>query len=111
MAMKAVLLGFGGSGAQILTFVKEIIVWKNGKAPETVKFLLFDTIEEWEAGKTVQIAGGRDTEKLAASKDAAANLDSTAEYFHLRDGSPTLNEYVRGANRLPATIASWLHVK
>ena len=49
MAKAALILGFGGSGAQTLTFVKEIAVWKEGRAPEELSFLLFDTIEGWKA--------------------------------------------------------------
>ena len=38
---KAMILGFGGSGAQTLTFLKEIAVWKEGKTPEQLSFLFF----------------------------------------------------------------------
>ena len=69
----ALILGFGGSGAQTLTFVKEVAVWKEGHVPNDLGFLLFDTIEGWKAGKTVQFLGGRGTETLASSRDQAAN--------------------------------------
>ncbi|HET8797645.1 MAG TPA: hypothetical protein VFO89_08160, partial [Thermoanaerobaculia bacterium] len=97
MAKAALILGFGGSGAQTLTFVKEIAVWKEGRAPEELSFLLFDTIEGWKAGKTVQFLGGRGTETLAKSKDEAANLDENSEYFHLGDQDPNLNRRVTDA--------------
>ena len=106
----ALILGFGGSGAQTLTFVKEIAVWKEGKAPEQVSFLLFDTIEGWKAGKTVQFLGGRGTETLAQSRDKAANLDENSEYFHLGDQDPNLNRRVTDAT-LPSHLSSWLHAQ
>lgn len=107
---KALILGFGGSGAQTLTFVKEIAVWKEGKTPEEVSFLLFDTIKGWKAGKTVQFLGGRGTETLAQSRDKAANLDENSEYFHLGDQTPNLNTRVTEAT-LPPHLASWLHAQ
>lgn len=107
---KALILGFGGSGAQTLTFVKEIAVWKEGRAPEQVSFLLFDTIENWKAGKTVQFLGGRGTETLAKSRDEAANLDENSEYFHLGDHDPNLNRQVTGGS-LPPHLENWLHSK
>lgn len=107
---KALMLGFGGSGAQTLTFVKEISVWKEGRAPEQLSFLLFDTIEGWKAGKTVQFLGGRGTETLAKSDDEAANLDENSEYFHLGDQDPNLNRRVTDPV-LPAHLANWLHAQ
>lgn len=107
---KALILGFGGSGAQTLTFEKEISVWKDGKASAHLNFLLFDTIKNWKAGGTVQILGGRGTEKLAASKDAAANLDEHKEYFHLSDHDPDLNRSVSDTT-LPPHLANWLHTQ
>jgi Tubulin like len=107
---KALILGFGGSGAQTLTFVKEIAVWKEGKTPEQVSFLLFDTIEGWKAGKTVQFLGGRGTETLAKSRDEAANLNENSEYFHLGDQDPNLNRRVTDAT-LPVHLAPWLHAQ
>src|SRR3954451_4084743 len=107
---KAMILGFGGSGAQTLTFVKEIAVWKEGGTPAQLSFLLFDTIEGWKAGKTVQFLGGRGAETLAQSRDKAANLDETAEYFHLGDQDPNLNKRVTDPS-LPAYLANWLHAQ
>jgi len=53
MAMQALVMGFGGTGAQILTYLKEIAVLKQGKSPDRIKFLLFDTIADWQPGETV----------------------------------------------------------
>ena len=40
MAVQALVMGFGGTGAHILTYLKEIAVLKHGKKPEDIKFLL-----------------------------------------------------------------------
>lgn len=106
----ALILGFGGSGAQTLTFVKEVAVWKEGRVPNDLGFLLFDTIEGWKAGKTVQFLGGRGTETLASSRDEAANLDENREYFHLGDQDPNLNRRVT-ERALPPHLALWLHAQ
>ena len=77
MAMQALVMGFGGTGAHVLTALKELTVLKHGKVPETIKFLLFDTIADWKPGISVQIVGGGAEEKTAKSEDEAAALDPT----------------------------------
>ena len=94
MAVHALVMGFGGTGAHILTYLKEIAVLKQGKKPDTIKFLLFDTIANWQAGKTVQILGGGGEEKLAQGKEEGTSLDPASEYYYLQDSHPPLESYV-----------------
>jgi tubulin-like protein len=94
MAMQALVMGFGGTGAHILTALKELTVLKNGRVPASIKFLLFDTIADWEPGKAVQILGGAAQEKLAAGSEKATSLDPATEYFYLADHDPDLKTYV-----------------
>lgn len=94
MAIQALVMGFGGTGAHVLTALKELTVLKQGKVPESIKFLLFDTIADWKPGISVQIVGGGAEEKTAKSEDEAANLDSKSEYFQLDDFPPDLSTHV-----------------
>src|SRR5687768_12634532 len=114
MAMQALVLGFGGTGAHILTALKELTVLKHGRVPETIKFLLFDTIADWEPGK-VQSVGGASEEKTAKSDDAAASLAPLTEYFQLHDFPPDLRthvfDYLSSAGNPDAFphLKDWLH--
>ncbi len=94
MAIQALVMGFGGTGAHVLTSLKELTMLKHGRVPETIKFLLFDTIADWKPGISVQIVGGGAEEKTAESEDTAASLDPLAEYFQLADFQPDLKTHV-----------------
>jgi hypothetical protein len=94
MAMQALVMGFGGTGAHVLTALKELTVLKYGRVPDTIKFLLFDTIADWEPGINVQIVGGGAEETTAKSEDEAASLDPLNEYFQLIDFAPDLRTHV-----------------
>lgn len=115
MAMQALVMGFGGTGAHVLTSLKELSVLKHGRVPETIKFLLFDTIADWEPGKAVQIVGGAAEERTAKSEDEAASLDPRTEYFQLADFAPDLRTHVFNyldARRNPEAyphLKDWLH--
>ena len=115
MAMQALVMGFGGTGAHVLTALKELTVLKHGRVPETIKFLLFDTIADWEPGKNVQIVGGGAEEKTAKSEDEAASLDPLQEYFQLADFPPNLQTYVfdylsqAGNPEQHPHMKDWLH--
>jgi hypothetical protein len=113
--MQALVMGFGGTGAHVLTALKELTVLKYGRVPETIKFLLFDTIADWKPGINVQIVGGGAEEKTAKSEDEAASLDPLNEYFQLVDFPPDLRthvfEYLSPAGN-PETyphLKNWLH--
>lgn len=117
MAMQALILGFGGSGAQVLTYLKELTVFKYGALPETMKFLLFDTIADWQPGKTVTILGGKSEETVAIGRtdERSTWLNPTTEYFHLEGRTPSLKQYVNDILTNPDAAAEephlydWLH--
>ena len=115
MAMQALVMGFGGTGAHVLTSLKELSLLKHGKVPKTIKFLLFDTIADWKPGKSVQIVGGAAEERTAKSEDEAASLDPLTEYFQLADFAPDLPTHVFNyldARRNPEAyphLKDWLH--
>lgn len=115
MAMQALVMGFGGTGAHVLTALKELAVLKHGKMPDSIKFLLFDTIADWAPGKAVQIMGGAAEEKIAEGKERATSLDKHTEYFQLIDHEPDLKKYVfKHLNRAGEPekyphLKDWLH--
>lgn len=113
--MRGLMLGFGGTGAHILTALKEQCVLKHGRVPDTLKFLLFDTIADWQPGMAVQVVGGPAEEKLASSYDEAASMDPLTEYFYLRDFDPDLKSHVfdllspKGNADAYPHLKDWLH--
>jgi hypothetical protein len=115
MAMQALVMGFGGTGAHVLTALKELTVLKHGRVPETIKFLLFDTIADWQPGLAVQIVGGAAEERTAKSEDEAASLDPLTEYFPLTDFAPDLRTHVfdyllqAGNPDAHPHLKDWLH--
>lgn len=94
MSLQALVMGFGGTGAHILTYLKEITVLKYGTNPDSVRFLLFDTIADWRPGGTVKILGGAEEETLAKGNEEGTSLDPIKEYFFLSDHDPNLQKYV-----------------
>jgi hypothetical protein len=115
MATQALVLGFGGTGAHILTFLKELAVLKDGKQPESIRFLLFDTIADWNPGSTVKILGGAAEEKLAVGNEEGTSLDPKREYFFLADRDPDLKKHVfeylsyEGTPERYPHLKDWLH--
>ncbi|HEX7333457.1 MAG TPA: tubulin-like doman-containing protein [Pyrinomonadaceae bacterium] len=115
MAMQALVMGFGGTGAHILTALKELTVLKHGAKPDSVKFLLFDTIADWRPGKTVKLLGGAAEEKVAEASEKKNSLDPNSEYFYLADHDPDLKTHVyeflgpKGAPERFPHLKDWLH--
>lgn len=116
MAATNLILGFGGTGAHVLTFLKEFTVYKHGRKPDEVVFLEFDTIAGWDPGKTVDIAnGGGSEEKIARGYEEANSLHPHTEYFQLCDQRPTLRDLVThhlspaGDREAFPQFKEWLH--
>lgn len=115
MAMQALVMGFGGTGAHILTALKELTVLKHGSKPESVKFLLFDTIADWRPGRTVKLLGGAAEEQIAKASEEKNSLDPASEYFYLRDQDPDLKTHVfeflkpTGSPERYPHLKDWLH--
>jgi hypothetical protein len=115
MAIQALVMGFGGTGAHILTFLKELTVLKYGNRLDSVRFLLFDTIADWRPGSTVRILGGAAEEKLAVGREEGTSLDPNTEYFYLADHDPDLSKHVfellgdAGDPQSYPHLKDWLH--
>lgn len=111
MAMQALVMGFGGTGAHILTALKELTVLKNGSKPDSVKFLLFDTIADWRPGNTVKLLGGAAEETIAKAREEKNSLDPASEYFYLRDHDPDLKTHVYDFLKPTNTPERYPHLK
>ena len=85
MAMQALVMGFGGTGAHVLTALKELTVLKYGRVPETIKFLLFDTIADWEPGINVQIVPFRTSADMATGL-LRGDIDVMFEFYTAAHG-------------------------
>jgi hypothetical protein len=114
MTAPALVMGFGGTGTHILTYLKVLVVQKYGQVPDFVKFLEFDTIADWKPGTTVQVAEyGTDEVPVGVE---GLQLDPRIEYYYLGDRGPTMDEFVcewlsRGGASGPALphLANWFH--
>lgn len=111
MAMQALVMGFGGTGAHILTALKELTVLKHGIKPDSVKFLLFDTIADWRPGHTVKLLGGAAEEKIAKASEEKNSLDPASEYFYLRDQDPDLKTHVFEFLKPTGLLERYPHLK
>jgi hypothetical protein len=116
MAIQHLFLGFGGTGAFILTFVKEMAVQKYGRTPKHISFLEFDTIADWNPGDAVPNSGGggeQRREKIASGEEIS--LDPNTEYLQLKDATPSLVELCTTRLSDPQKraqqpqLADWLH--
>ncbi len=116
MSIQNLFLGFGGTGAHILTYVKELAVQKHGYRPDHLEFLEFDTIarDNWKPGETVKIAGDAGSEETIA-RGEEVSLDPQTEYFHLADSTPKFEELCKRILSDPARrsefpeLSDWLH--
>jgi hypothetical protein len=106
---KSLILGFGGTGTHILTYLKELAVYKFGRKPDFLHFLEFDTIANWKPGETISIAGGAGAEETIAS-GIESRLDPDTEYFHLKDHPPGLRELAEHRMGLPADRQRYPHL-
>lgn len=116
MAATNLILGFGGTGTHILSYLKELTVYKHGTKPGEVSFLQFDTIADWKPGGTVKIAGGAGAEEtIARSWEEANQLLVNGEYFQLQDRHPSLRALVTqhlspaGDRENYPQFKDWLH--
>nr|WP_294577744.1 tubulin-like doman-containing protein [uncultured Rhodopila sp.] len=115
--MGTLALGFGGTGTHILTYLKELAIYKHGEKPNHLTFIEFDTIarERWKPGQSVEIAGTAGFREEIAQGRENIHLDPETEYVALEEGHPGLlrlveSEMSRGGNRdnYPH-LKDWLH--
>lgn len=119
MAINTLVMGFGGTGTHVLTYLKELAIYKNSSRPPHLAFIEFDTIERalWQPGKTVDVAGGAGAQETIAvgRGEERIALDPDTEYLPLEEGRPGLRDLVQGSmsaagdrDRFPH-LKDWLH--
>jgi len=93
MARPAIVIGLGGTGQWVLTYLKKDLMETNqGKMPENVKLLSFDTMPEASvATKTVQDHGDSSHKDVNVG---AIRLDPRREFFGLTGNGYELGEQV-----------------
>jgi hypothetical protein len=116
MGMQAFMMGFGGTGAHILTHIKENLYIKYGNVPEYFKFLYMDTLADWKPGSEISVQQGKIKEQTAvASIEEKGNLDPQTEYYQLLDRTPSLSDFVYdllpgyGNEDRVSHLKNWLH--
>jgi len=81
MTRPALIVGLGGTGQWVLTYLKKDLMESNGgKLPENVKLLAFDTMPQASV-TTESAATGK--EKGRDVKVGAVRLETNTEFFHL----------------------------
>lgn len=108
MTRHALVIGLGGTGAWVLTYLKkDLIESNNGEMPANVKLLAFDTVTQTEANVAAMHQDRREKEPSVG----AVRLDPEKEYIHLGGDTYEIGEAVSngrqtGNQKLPH-IASW----
>lgn len=112
MTRPALIIGLGGTGQWVLTYLKkDLIESNNGVLPENVILLSFDTMPQASVGAESASAGGKDKEVRIGS----VRLETNTEFIHLGGdmwdlGQAVLEGKRRGQQDLPH-IASWFAVE
>lgn len=119
MAIKTLVMGFGGTGTHVLTYLKELAIYKHGRRPDHLAFIEFDTIDRsiWRPGATIDVAGaGGASEVIAVGRgDERIALDPDTEYMPLEEGQPNLHALVHaemtaaGNRERYPHLKDWLH--
>ena len=107
MALRSLVMGFGGSGSYILTAIKQIAVIKHGRKPEELQFLEFDTLAPEVFNPSKYIEGDQDI-----NEDFL--IDKYSEYYHLSDQKPDFSQHIDRHVAHPVDdqyeiFENWLH--
>jgi hypothetical protein len=99
MTRPAIVIGLGGTGQWVLTYLKkDLIELNNGKMPKNVSLLAFDTVSKAEAAKQVTGYTGEQAKYETAKKRVGAvELEPDVELIHIGgDCWPLGQEIKRG---------------
>lgn len=108
MTRHALVIGLGGTGAWVLTYLKKDLIESNGGVmPDNVKLLAFDTVTQTGASAGSAQGNDRNKDKVVG----AIRLKPKEEYFHLGGdmydvGVAVSDGAKRGQQTLPH-VASW----
>jgi len=101
MTRPAVIVGLGGTGQWVLTYLKkDLLELNNGVMPPNVRLLAFDTVSQAEAQKQVSgdfYSGDQAAYERAEKKIGAVELEADTELAHIGgDCYPLAKEIERG---------------
>ena len=105
----ALVIGLGGTGQWILTFLKKDLLESNqGVMPSNVKLLAFDTIAQPEANEKGASAGDGDEVRIGS-----IGLLPNDEFVHLGKKSPDIFHWAEGIARYDkhAHLAEWFQAE
>ncbi|NOZ71969.1 MAG: hypothetical protein GXP38_08650 [Chloroflexi bacterium] len=104
MTRPAVIIGLGGTGQWVLTFLKKDLMELNdGKMPDNVRLLAFDTVSEVEAERQVvgaTLSGDQVDYEKAPKRIGAVTLEKDVELSHIGGDCKPLAERIM-AGRYP----------
>ncbi len=84
MARPAIVIGVGGAGQWVLTFLKkDLVETGNGKVPKEVKLLSFDTLKHSSAVAGHDADMSPKTQEKRQKKAGAVELTDKIEYIHV----------------------------
>lgn len=94
MARPAIVIGVGGAGQWVLTFLKkDLVETNNGKVPKEVKLLAFDTLKHPSAVAGNDADMSPKTQEKRQKKAGAVELTDQIEYIHVgSDLSPLVQQ-------------------
>lgn len=112
MTRPALIIGLGGTGQWVLTYLKkDLMESNNGRMPDTVRLLCFDTMPQAGAEVVAAAAGRRGEGEV---KVGSVQLEKDTEFVHLGGDVYELSEIVcedtkrpEGEPRKLPHIASW----
>lgn len=106
MARPALIVGLGGTGQWVLTWLKrDLLLSNNGEMPKNVRLLAMDTTTQLEAGTTRVTASG---EKEEAAEVGGVMLEK-GEFIHVGGDSRPIAERVREGDL--KQIGKWYHAQ
>lgn len=106
MARPALIVGLGGTGQWVLTWLKrDLLLSNNGEMPKNIRLLAMDTTTQLEAGTTRVTTSGK---KEEAAEVGGVMLDKS-EFIHVGGDSLPIAERVRDGKL--EQIGQWYHAE
>ena len=108
MPKSSIIIGLGGTGQQVLTYLKkELLETHGGKIPENIQLLAFDTMPEAEVVKAMAKTENEDLTKLEQERAAigSVSLEDDKEFWGLSGNALGLG--MQAAKGQAPHIGSW----
>ena len=105
----ALVIGLGGTGQWILTFLKkDLLEYNQGVMPSNVKLLAFDTIAQPQAKEKGAAVGGGDEIRIGGIE-----LRTNDEFIHLGKNNPDIFHWAEGIvnSNKHSHISSWFQAE